>query len=52
MELHSQQLSAQKLDFDIDNVDEEDIKFTNMITKKYMANWTSEDDDDDDDYGK
>lgn len=51
MELHSKQLSAQKLDFAIDNVDEEDIKYENMITKNYNWNQDNDDDQNDRDYG-
>jgi hypothetical protein len=50
MKLHSQQISAQKLDLVIDTVDEEDLKFTNMITQGNY--WTSDEDEDDQDYSK
>jgi hypothetical protein len=57
MKLHSQQISAQKLDLVIDSVDEEDLKFTNMITQGYTSTttgncWSSDEDDDDEDYSK
>lgn len=55
MKLHSQQISAQRLDLVIDNVDEEDLKFANMITQGHASerfDWSSDEDDDDDDYSK